>query len=65
MVRVEFVREQAIYKGTVRRDCSLLDELDGLEWDILDADVVIPPFDTHPNCKCYLRDVKTGEKWLS
>jgi hypothetical protein len=26
--------------------------------------LVIPPYDTHPNCKCYLRDVKTGERWL-
>ena len=35
-----------------------------LYYDILDADLKIPPFDTHPNCRCYLVDTYTGEVWL-
>ena len=26
--------------------------------------LIIPPFDTHPNCRCYLVDIETGEIWL-
>ena len=63
-MRVEFVREHVIHKGTKRLDCNICDDLDGLEWDILDADLVIPPYDTHPNCRCYLRDTENGTKWL-
>ena len=49
MVSVEFFREHVIQTGEERRDCDICDPLVGKEWDILDADLKIPPFDTHPN----------------
>ena len=64
MVSVEFFREHSIQKGYERRDCEICDPLVGREWNILDSDLQIPPFDPHPNCRCYLVDVDSGEIWL-
>ena len=64
MVTVEYFRELVIQTGEERRDCDICDPLVGKEWDILDSNLIIPPFDTHPNCRCYLVDTYTGEVWL-
>ncbi len=35
-------------------DPQICDPLDGTVWDAGDPDIVVPPQDTHPNCRCVL-----------
>jgi hypothetical protein len=35
-------------------DLQICDPLDGMEWDADSPDIVVPPQDTHPHCRCSL-----------
>lgn len=58
MPRVRKVKYVTAGDGKV---CLICDPLDGMVWDEGDPDIVHPPDDTHPNCRCYLVDADTGE----
>jgi hypothetical protein len=47
--RVRFTTQQ-----DSKVDAQICDPLDGTEWDANDPDIVVPPQDTHPNCRCQL-----------
>ena len=50
--RVRFVTQH-----DVKVDPDICAPLEDTEWFVDDASIIVPPFDTHPNCRCTLEPV--------
>ena len=54
---------------TTQHDSKVDDEicrnLEGMEWDIDAPDIIVPPDDTHPNCRCTLEPVDEEDVFIN